>query len=270
MPKTYAITEQDRKKFAGAYLAERMINMPVTFPVWLEKNDKDLEPVLEDALTKGVVEIRDNRYAPTAKGRELVVNFKRRYRDFLKNFDVYSAVDLESGEFAFQKWFDYEDDDEWHAYLDQERWEDLRVAVAEFKELDPVEIVFMSFLNEDRFGRDEEGWQFDLLLGSIWDEILKICSTALQAEDLGYEDGGETVSGEAVIKDVIQQGAELNMEIWREESEMADDEDEGGGPQGRPEDRVVPPVEDEDIGYDVYRGYCDDPYYVNPEWRRRW
>ncbi|MCP4579785.1 MAG: response regulator [Deltaproteobacteria bacterium] len=59
--------------------------------------------------------------------------------------------------------------------------------MAEFKKLDPVEIVFMSFLNEDRFGRDETGWQFDLLLGNIWDEILHICNTAIRLEDLGYE-----------------------------------------------------------------------------------
>jgi len=271
MPKTYAINEEERKQFAGLYLLERMINMPLTFPLWLERNDKDLEPVLEWLLTKEWIQIEDTRYAPTEKGRETIVHFKRRYQDFLKNFDVFCAVDLESGEFAFEKWFDIEDDDDWHAFLDQERWEDLRVAVADFKGLNPVEVVFMSFLNEDRFGQDEEGWQFDLLLGTIWDEILEICNTALQEEDLAYEDPEDgPISGESVLKDVIQQGAELNLEIRQEESEMEEEDEDDDGWRGRPEDRVVDPVDDEDIPYDVYRGYRDDPYYVNPEWRRRW
>ena len=67
--------------------------------------------------------------------RQQVVRFKDRYQDFLKNFDCYCAVDLGEGEFAFEEFWEYEDEDEWCSYLDQERWEDLRVAVAEFKKL---------------------------------------------------------------------------------------------------------------------------------------
>ncbi len=261
---TYAVSEEEKKQFAAGYMLEKMINSGQTFSILLEGNDKDLEPVLEYMMMKDYIKIEEHRYVPANKGREVLKSFMGRYTDFLRNFDVYCAVDLESGNFAFEEWFEYEDEDAWEEYLDDERWEDLRVAVAEFRKINPVEIVFMSFLNESRFGADDEGWQFDLLLGSIWDEILEICNAALKVEDLGYsDDDGNAISGEDVIMDVLRQGAELNLWIKEEEAKLAE---EGGGD----EDPGFPGrVDVEDIDDEVYRGYCD-PHYVNPVWRRRW
>ena len=94
---------------------------------------------------------------------------------------------MEAGDFAFASYFDFDDDIRWREYLDDDRWDDLRVAVADYKKLNPVEIVFMSFISENRFGRNEVGWQFELLLGAVWDEILDICNSAIQWDQLGYE-----------------------------------------------------------------------------------
>lgn len=265
--KTYTVSEEEKKQFATGYLLEKMINSAQSFSILLEGNDKDLEPILEFMMMKDYIEIKDHRYVPAGKGREVLKSFTGRYTDFLRNFDVYCAVDLDSGNFAFEEWFEYEDEESWDGYLEDERWEDLRVAVAEFKKINPVEIVFMSFLNETRFGADEEGWQFDLLLGSIWDEILEICNSALKVADLGYsDDEGNQVSGEDVIMDTLRQGAELNIWVKQEEAKMEEADggsDAGGGPVG------VERVEPEEIEDEVYRGYCD-PHYVNPVWRRRW
>jgi hypothetical protein len=272
LPKTFSITEEEKKQFASAYLLEIMINTPRTFPLWLEGNDKDLEKVLEFMMTHDTVEIKNNRYAPSAKGRKVLTNFTQRYTDFLKIYDVFCAVDLDSGEFAFEAWFEIEDDTVWDNYLGEERWEDLRLAVADYKELNPVEIVFMSFLNEKRFGNRGEGWQFDLLLGSIWDEILEIANSALMTDDLGYEDDdGNPVSGEAVIEDVIAQGSDLVLSIHEQEAE------EGAyTPPPPPPDpyrenhRYVDRVDQQPLASDIYHQYSRDPRYVNPVWRRRW
>ncbi len=75
----------------------------------------------------------------------------------------------------------------------------------------------MSFLNEGRFGKDDNGWQFDLLLGSVWDEILEICNTTLSVEDLGWSDDQGSVSGEDVIKDIVAQGSVLVEELHLKE-----------------------------------------------------
>lgn len=265
---TYTVTKEKSREFAGIFLLERMVNTPRTFPLLLDGDDTHLEELLTWLMSKDYVEIKDeSRYAPTQKGREVVVRFKRRYQDFLKNFDIYCAVDLEAGEFAFEKFWDYEDETAWCNYLEEDRWEDLRVAVAAFKKLDPVEIVFMGFINEGRFRTSGVGWQFDLLLGSTWDDILEVCNTALTVDDLGYEnDEGEFISGEAVLKDVISQGAELNMELWKEEAEMEDDEDDAYD-DGRPPERpVVREVVVEEIHHDVYHGYYHDPFYISPVW----
>jgi hypothetical protein len=206
----YEIKPGQRELFAGIYLLDHMVGKPTSIPIFLEGNDQDLEPVLEWLLTHGHVEIlNEEAYVPSAKGRDLHKKFGQRYRDYLTNYDLYCAVDLAAGEFAFARYHDIEDEDEWDTYLEDPRWEDLRVPVAAQKGLDPIEIVFMSFLNECRFGRDTSGWQFDLLLGSVWDEILNICNTAIKTEALGWCDDQGEVPGETVLNDIIAQGTAL-------------------------------------------------------------
>jgi hypothetical protein len=269
MPRPYSIEEEQRKQFAGAYLLEKMINGPLSISILLEGDDQYLEPVLEYLMARECIEIESQeKYVSTEKGREVLLRFLRRYHDFLKHYEVYGAVDLAEGEFAFEDYFEYDhedqaEEDEWRSYLREEQWEDLRVAVAEFKNLDPVEIVFMSFLNENRFGKSEEGWQFDLLLGTTWDEILEICNTALSVDELGYEDEDGSFSGEAVIKDVITQGAELNIKLRKQEEELFGDIEETR--EEEEEERDDSRVRVEDDGYAVYESYCD-PYFVSPCW----
>ncbi len=206
----YTVSEQQKQQFAGIYLLEYMINAPKVFQLMLEDGEEDLESILEWLLVRDLIEIKDQeRYAPTNKGRKALERFMARYSDFLSFFDVFCAVDLQEGEFAFASYYEFSVPGQWKTFLADERWEDLRIAVAAYKGIDPVEIVFMSFLNEGRFGRSETGWEFDLLLGSVWDEILNICNSALHAEQLGYEDEEGAVSGESVLQDVIAQGLNL-------------------------------------------------------------
>lgn len=258
---SHEITGEQKKRFASLFLLDKMVRTPTSFPVLLEGDDTHLEDLFAYMMADGLIDIDDRqRYVPTKKGRELADRFQARYRDYLRNFDVFCAVDLEEGEFAFSYWWDYESDEEWDAFLNEERWDDLRVAVAEFKNLNPVEIVFMSFINEGRFDDSVDGWQFDLLLGSTWDEILEIVTTALKPEDLAYEsDDGSFISAEAVMKDILRQGAELNLEIKQEEEALAQEE-EAREAQVE-EEEVVEEIPDE-----VYYGYVHDPYYVSPVW----
>ncbi len=270
--KVYTLNDEQKKQFAGAYLLKVMINTPLSFSVLLEGNDQDLEPVLEWLLMKEYIEIRDQeRYVPNEKGREVLKRFLARYTEYLKVFDIYSAVDLQAGEFAFASHFDFGDDASWKNFLNDDRWDDFRLAVAEFKKLDPVEIVFMSFLNEDRFGRDETGWQFDLLLGNIWDEILRICNTAISWKDLGYEDEQGSVNAKDVITDIIKQGAALMIKLLekeqalrKEQPEESEDFDDDNG-----EDHVVEKVVVEEQPINYYYSYYN-PFYVSPLWLAVW
>ena len=212
--KQFTISEEQKKQYAGLYLLDYMVTESHTFPLLLEEDDTDLEPVLEWLLTKDYIGIIDNeRYEQTVNGKAALSLFMTRYKEFLKTFDIFSAVDLGTGEFAFASCDEFKNETEWRNFLNNEQWDDLRVAVAEYRDMDPVEIVFMSFINENRFGKNETGWQFDLLLGTVWDEILEIADTAIRWQELGWEDEQGSVRAEDVIKDIIHQGTEIMNRI---------------------------------------------------------
>jgi hypothetical protein len=239
----WTVSDEQKLRFAGIFLLEYMINHPRIFQLWLEDEDSDLEPILEWLLTKEWIQIREAKdYIPTEEGRDVIKRFMERYARFVYFFDVFSGVDLGAGEFAFERYFEILEPDEWQAYLHDERFEDVRIAIAEHLGIDAVEIVFMSFIREDRFGRDATGWQFDLLLGSVWDEILDVCNSATDVSELGFPDGDRWIDGSIVAEDILQQGGKLLGKLLAQ----ADSVIKGTGPShggGNESERVVAPVE---------------------------
>lgn len=210
------ISEDIKKQYAGLYLLRSALDEGSEFSLALAKDEKVLEPVFTWLYQQGYVEISaDNTYAVTSKGRDVLNKFVERYREFVETYDVFCAVDLEAAEFAFSYYHDFDEADEveWAEFLDQERWDDLRIAVASHKGFDPIEMVVVSFMNEGKFGETDEGWDYERLLGKVWEEVEEIVSTAIKVADLAYTDGNEIVKGEDVIEDIIQQGLEVMDQI---------------------------------------------------------
>ena len=238
----WSVSAEQKLRFAGIFLLEFMINRPRIFQLWLEDEDSDLEPILEWLLVKEWIQIRDAKdYIPTDEGRNVITRFMERYARFVYFFDVFSGVDLGSGEFAFERYFDILEPDEWQTYLHDQRFDDVRIAIAEHLGINAVEIVFMSFIREDRFGRNATGWQFDLLLGTVWDEILDVCNNAIDVSELGYQDGDRWIDGATVAEDILQQGGALLANLLaRAESELMGTGPTRGG--GNESERVVAPV----------------------------
>lgn len=263
----YSVTEEQKKRFAGIYLLEYIINTPHAFSVFLDDNDQDLEPVLEWLMMKGYIQILEGeKYIPTPEGRKELLSFMQRYSEFLTLFDIFSAVDLETGEFAFARYFEFDENADWKKFLNDDRWEDLRVAVANFKGMDAVEIVFMSFISEKRFGRDKSGWQFDLLLGSVWDDILDVCNSALQWQQLGYEDEDGQVKAEDVIVQIVEEGTDIMLGLLDEE-ERRGEYDAFSDSDGEADDEYfVDRVDMPRCGVDDLQNYRD-PYYRGSAWR---
>src|ERR1041385_2713770 len=150
---------------------------------------------------------------------------------------------LEKGEFAFASYFDFDSDDAWADFTNDERFDDLRIAVAMFKKVDPAEIVFMSFINENRFDTTSAGWQMDLVSDNSWKEIEDICNTAIKPDEVG----------EDAMLDMISQGSELMIKLLEEEKEQEQNNNTGDGTETI--------VEEETVEY--YQPYYD-PYYVSP------
>ena len=207
----YKLDDSRKHHFARLYLLDYMIQEDKKFLVLLDEYSEDLEPIFDELMARELIEIdQKQRYCVSRQGRALHQNFLKRYREEIVRNDVFCAVDLEKGEFAFAYYNDFPDLDDWNAFLNADRWDDLRVAVCEYLEQDPIELIFMSFINEKRFGRDDQGkWQFDLLLGSVWDDILEICNQSIHWPELGYEDDQGKVAAADVIEDIIAQGNAL-------------------------------------------------------------
>lgn len=259
--KKYEITNEMKFKFIALVLINEIINFQRYFPINLEGDDSFLSEYLEYMKDNGLLSVKNDKYIPTSKGRKYLVSFYDKYFEFLKVFDIYCAVDLEKGEFAFSSIFDMEAE-EWKDFLNEERFSDVRVAVAEFKNINPIEIVFMSFLNEGRFEMSREGWQIYLTRDEIWNEISEICSTAVELEHLRENDA---------IQDVIKQGSQLMLEIIKKDEEIKTNEQSENNEiveETTTEEVVeeyVEIVEPPYYDYAYFNPYMDI-YYVSPVW----
>ncbi|MGZ3754572.1 MAG: hypothetical protein ACXVAY_12485 [Mucilaginibacter sp.] len=239
------LTTDNKKTFKAIILLNEMVNGTHKFQTIANGDDSVLEPLFIELMSKGYVQTSGMYYQITAKGQEVFDTFMKRYTEYLKVYDIFSYVDLEKGEFAFARYFDFTTDEAWADFANDERFDDLRIAVALFKKVDPAEIVFMSFINENRFDTSSAGWQMDLASDNNWNEIEEICKTAIKPEDVG----------EDAMVDMIGQGSELMMKLLAQENEQnQQNADYNGG------DTIV---EEETVSY--YEPYYD-PYYISPIW----
>ena len=238
------LTDDNKKTYKALILLNEMINGEHKFQTVNNGDDSVLEPLFVELMSKGYVTTSGMYYQATAKGEEVFDTFMKRYTEYLKVYDIFSFVDLEKGEFAFARYYDFETDDAWAHFIDDERFDDLRIAVAIFKKIDPAEIVFMSFVNENRFDTTSNGWQIDLMADNDWKEIEAICDTAIKPDEVG----------EDAMLDMIEQGSELMIKLMEEDQKNQ---------QQNGDNYQEDIVEEETIAY--YEPYYD-PYYVSPIW----
>ena len=210
------ISPERRRLFNGTVLLGHMASRSIDYDVLLPGSQTHLEAILSWLMTRDLVEISEgNCYTVSTLGHATVAAFRKRYRRILQYFDVFSAVDLGVGEFALSRHAEFESEAEWGRFLNDERWEDMRVAVAGYLGADPVELVFAHFMQEGRFDFEAGGWEISLLEGLVWNEIEEICQSSLTVDDLGYDE----VKGEDVIREVVEQGFLLTRELseWNPE-----------------------------------------------------
>lgn len=213
---------------AGYILLNRMIEEEITYNTFLEGDDHYLESILNDLAVQDWVQITGSTYQVTRKGREEYEAWIKKYYERIPHLEVFSAVDLIAGEFAFARYYDFFDDNSWEDYLKQSRFQDVRLAVCECHQFDREEMVFMSFLNEGRWKDldSTSGWQFDLGSGKIMEEVKSIVNQAITIKDLGYESSEGYIPGERVIEDIIRQGEELALKLWKQEKQKKKSQDQ--------------------------------------------
>ena len=175
-----------------------------------ETDDEGLESLLNFMESRGTLTVEeDNYYKATDKGHEVYQDLVNQLEAYVTHFEVYAYVDLEQGIFG-----DPETD-----LLEGDKWSDLRVAVAEHKGIDPYRVVFLAMLSAETFYENPD-WKFDLSMGTLFQDMKQIVLEQLHVDDLGYSDSEGKVSGEEVIRDIIEQGSELVAKIKSREQEI--------------------------------------------------
>ena len=175
-----------------------------------ETDDEGLESLLNFMESRGTLTVEeDNYYKATDKGHEVYQDLVKQLEAYVTHFEVYAYVDLEQGIFG-----DPETD-----LLEGDKWSDLRVAVAEHKGIDPYRVVFLAMLSAETFYENPD-WKFDLSMGTLFQEMKQIVLEQLHVDDLGYSYSEGKVSGEEVIRDIIEQGSELVAQRKSREQEI--------------------------------------------------
>lgn len=264
----YKLTDEMKKYFTSVLLLENLVNFGHEYPVLLKGDSVHLEPMLVYMVSKGYIEIRNNRYEPTKKGGEVLKNHLEKLEEFRRVYRIYSAVDTGEGTFAFEEYFNVETDEEFDKILNDERYVDLRIALCELKGINPLEIVFLEFIDNGEFNVHHLGWELDLMTGSIWFDILDIVNNNIYLEDLAEEE----TSGEEVMKLIVEAGSKVMTELLAEQDRLdaEEEEDEEEYEDEEEEEEFITTYEVEyieepyfDLSY--YDAYYD-PYYYSPIW----
>lgn len=260
----YKITKEKTDIYRGIIILNEMINNHRLFPIIGNNDVETLKPLLISMSNKGLVKLENNEFKPTEKGRENLLGFYNKFYEFVKIFQIFSAVDLENGTFAYDKYWQM-GEEAFLEFINEPQFEDCRIAIAEFKKIDPIEIVFMSFLNENKIDVTASDWAFNLISDLIYDEIIDICNCAIHAEDLQ--------DGDAILA-IVEQGSKLAIKLITEEAEIlkaAQTEDELNNQNNIIQDNqyqesyYVEEIREEYYEPDYYYGYYD-PYYISPLW----
>jgi len=248
----YQVLERDKAKYIGLVLLNEMIQFQTYFPTKCIGENTFISTYLEQMKVDGLIEVSGDKYIPTLKGRETLQGLYNLYYEYLKMFDIYCAVDLKSGEFAFSRMSEDMTTEDWHNFLNEDRFSDVRVAVAEFKGVSPIKFVFLSFLNENRFDTIGDRWQYNLTGDSIWLEIEEICNTAITLDYLKADD---------VIVNIISEGSKIAIDLIKMDTKIAVDDVD----VIEEVEEYVEVVEMPNYGYSYWEVYYD-PYYISPIW----
>jgi hypothetical protein len=250
---TYELLEKDKDRFISLVLLNEIINQQVYPPINVTGEDLYLDHHLKLMLSKGLLIVNDEAYVPTELAHTELKTFYDKYSEYLNLFDIFCAVDLTEGTFAFEEINNPAfDDDRWADFLSNERFIDIRVAVAQFKGINPIEVVFMSFLTEGRFDVGAERWQYNLTGSDVWEEIIAISNTPITKDYLN-QDG--------VLENVISKGTKIALDLLKQVVEV-DKIDESWMKEEVTEGYVKVVEMPANGDYDSY----NDPTYVSPIW----
>ena len=219
----YTLSVDKKKYFGSVLLLEDIVKFNKGFPVLLEGDDELLEPLFIYMMGKGYVDPIGSTYKVTENGEKELNEYLSKLENFRSTFKVFCSIDLDTNEIAYERFFDFSTDAQFYDYLGEYRFEDLRVPICKFKEMDPVEMVFLDFVDSGVYDFEEEGWQAELVTGIIWDELLDVCNSSIDIEEieaLRFESGYVEEDGSDYLIKLIKDCNEIMIELNKRQHEI--------------------------------------------------
>jgi len=206
---------KDHLKFRALTLLEALANDFTAYSGALKGADSVLKPVFDHLVAGDMVELKDGNYVATDKGKSVVKCYLERKQDWHNMYEVYSKIDLETGDFAWEQ--TVEDPSEISEMLSENRWSDLRYAVAEFKGLDLSEVAFFILLENNGFVLPGSGekWQKGFIDDKVFTMFHSIKYGMVKVSDLDFDDWDLKASGRDVVRDIIKVGAQINLFTYK-------------------------------------------------------
>lgn len=266
----YYIDVKEKEYFISCLLMELFVNHKKTFPLVLFGDNEYLDDYLLHMANQEWIKVNELEFEPTQKGIELLKNHKAKLIEFRSLYKLYSAVDTGEGIFGYSSYFDFDTDEEFYDYIKQDNFEDLRVALCEFKGMNPLEVIFLEMIDENRFDLESDGWQFELTSGLIWDEMVEIANTNIRLENLAEEgiNGTGAYTGEQVMEIIITEGTEVLKTLIAYEEGIDNEEVDDEEVIEETSEYVEEPYYNNEYYTTTY--YNSGPYYHSPIWGVRY
>ena len=125
MKSMLSIDENTKLQYTGLYLLTTLHKNLLTLSQKDAYKSETLAKVIQWLELQAYIKTdNDGTYILQEKGLSILGSFMSRHKDFLENYDVFCAVDLEEGEFAFSYYDEFSNEDDWQKFLSDSRWDD--------------------------------------------------------------------------------------------------------------------------------------------------
>lgn len=202
--------------YAAALVAESVENNSELFAVKRDEVQSRFPLIFKFMLEENLI-TKDSAFTLTDSGSKFLKRFLIHYGEFIHYLEVFSRFDLTEWEFAYSSYNDFMPGREksWNNFLQEERWDDLRIAMAQNLNLNMQEIMFFTLYHEGYFNQSEKQSESYLIKG-LKKDLESMLSRKIKLEDLSYEDEeGEEVSWTLVVEDLSDQSADLLDSLYK-------------------------------------------------------
>src|SRR5262249_16476100 len=179
-----------------------------------------LEPVIDRLASHNYLIINGTAWEADPDGIQALEHYRQTQLEAIGRYDIFCAVDLATGEFAFAKYHQL-NEQAFKRYLMQERFKDLRLAMVEYLHRQESPESIARHLYEVAFAVlwDRVEW-----FGKGWQDLAAVQNTAGPLEQAVQNTtswklyGDDEAHAESIFDDILRQGEDLMVKFTQLET----------------------------------------------------